>query len=271
LALGLSFAASGARTLLIDCDIIGGGMTAKMKTVTRRRLGHILRRLGLINTEQLVAALKESKRRSERVGETLMRQGLVTAADIEHALEVQRDAIVGLREALQGDPANECITGSGSHGLFLMPLGSAQRQHVAQLSYPALRRLIDQVRGWFDVILIDTGPILGSLEASVAVMAADAVVLTVASGEQRPLIKLAMDQITIVGNNKLAGIVLNRANAGDVAFSGFSSSATHKARDSSPQYAQPLSVIDHQSLRLGPIGSAVLNVGADAGRSPKSS
>jgi Mrp family chromosome partitioning ATPase len=152
-----------------------------------------------------------------------------------------------------------------------MPLGSAQKQHVAQLSYSALRRLIEQVRGWFDVILIDTGPILGSLEAPVAIMAADAVVLTVASGEQRPLIKRAIDQIAIVGNDKLAGIVLNRASAGDVAASGFSSSSTHRARDSSSQHAQPISVIDHQSLRLGPIGSAVLNVGADSGPSPKSS
>ncbi len=30
MALGLSFAASGSRTLLIDCDLVGAGLTARL-------------------------------------------------------------------------------------------------------------------------------------------------------------------------------------------------------------------------------------------------
>ncbi|HYO07778.1 MAG TPA: hypothetical protein VER17_02295 [Tepidisphaeraceae bacterium] len=271
MALGLSFAASGARTLLIDCDIVGGGLTSKMKKVSRRRLGHILRRVGLINTEQLVSALKESKRRRERVGVTLVRNGWVSEADVAHALEVQRHELVGLREALCGDPANECITGAGTGRLFLMPLGSAQRQHVAQLSYPALRRVIDQVRGWFDVVIIDTGPILGSLEAAAVAMAADEVVLTVSKGEQRPSVDRAVEQLTAAGG-RLAGIVLNRAGVGDILRSGFSSSTSRVANDSPDEQvsAGPFAPEEHHTLRLGPIGSAVLSLGespaAAAGR-----
>ena len=257
LALGLSYAASGARTLLIDCDIIGGGLTAKMKKRSRRRIGHILRRLGLINTEQLIAALKESSERGERVGETLMRQQLVTAADVEHALSVQQDAVVGLREALQGDAANECITGAGTPRLSVMPLGSAQRQHVAQLSYPALLRVIDQVRKWFDVVILDTGPILGSLEASVAAMAADGVVLTVAKGEQRPLVRTAIDQLQAVGG-RLAGIVLNRAQTHEILSSGLSSSSRYSSVSQGEIPVTSLSNVDHQYLRLGPISNAVV-------------
>lgn len=265
LALGLSFAASGARTLLIDVDMVGGGLTAKMKKVTRRRLGHVLRRLGLIDSRQLLAALKESMRRSEPIGQTLIRQGFATQADIDHALDVQQHTVVGLREALQGDPVNECITGAGSANLFIMPLGTARRQHASQLSYPALRRLIDQVRGWADVVLIDTGPILGSLEAAAAAMAADEVVLTVARGEQRPLIQRAIDRVTGAGG-KLAGIVMNRASAADIAESSFSSSSCRSDGAPSATCTRGRKILaaagEHDALRLGPIGTAVVALAA---------
>jgi Mrp family chromosome partitioning ATPase len=258
LALGLSFAASGSRTLLIDCDIIGGGLTSRMKKGSRRRIGHVLRRLGLINTEQLIAALKESKERGEKIGETLVRHGCVTEADVAHALEVQQSAVVGLREALNGDPANECITGVGTNHLFLMPLGSARRQHVAQLSCPALLRVLEQVRGWFDVILIDTGPILGSLEAGAAVMAADETVMTVARGEHRHMIDRAIEQLHAAGG-RLAGIVLNRVSVGDIISSGMSSSTSRMSTgDKEPPPLPTIAEIDHHTLRLGPISNAVI-------------
>jgi Mrp family chromosome partitioning ATPase len=244
---------------MIDCDIVGGGLSSKMKRVTRRRTGCVLRRLGLITTEQMVAAVRESRRRGERIGETLIREGLVTHADVEHALQVQQDSPVGLREALLGDPPNECITGGGTPGLFVMPLGSAQRQHVAQMSVPALQRVVSQVRGWFDVVLIDTGPILGSLEASVAAMVADEVVLAVAKGEQRPLIDRSIQHLNSVGG-RLVGIVVNRANAGDILASEFSSSSSRRSGDPEQQITAKIRAVDHKCLQLGPIGRAVLAV-----------
>jgi Mrp family chromosome partitioning ATPase len=259
LALGISFAASGARTLLIDCDMIGGGLTARMKKGSRRRIGYILRRLGLVSTEQLVVALKESRRLHERIGDTLVRQQLVTAADVAHALEVQRHEVVGLREALLGDPPNECITGAGVNKLFLMPLGSASRQHAAQLSYASLLRLVTQLRGWFDVILIDTGPILGSLEASVVVKVADDVVLTVARGEHHPLVNRAVEHLQAAGA-RLAGLVLNRVSIGDIVSSGMSSSTSRRSIEASDRVVTSLAKLDHHTLRLGPISTAVVGL-----------
>jgi Mrp family chromosome partitioning ATPase len=178
---------------------------------------------------------------------------------------VQRDTLVGLREALNGDPANECITGAGTENLFLMPLGSAKRQHASQLSFTALKRLIDQVGRWFDVVIIDTGPVLGSLEASLVATAADQVVLTVARGEQRPLIDRAVAQLHSTGA-ELAGIVLNRAAPADILSSGFSS-PSRRSGESSLERPAELRAAHHEHLRLGPIGSAVIALG-DAASNP---
>jgi Mrp family chromosome partitioning ATPase len=155
-----------------------------------------------------------------------------------------------------GDPANECITGTGTRGLFLMPLGSARREHVSHLSVPALKAVIAQVRNWFDVILIDTGPVLGSLEASVASMAADEVILTVARGEKRPLVDRSIE-LLLNANASIRGIVLNRASPGDILTSGFSSSASRTSESAAPASKQ-LTPVEHEMLRLDPIGSAVL-------------
>jgi Mrp family chromosome partitioning ATPase/uncharacterized protein involved in exopolysaccharide biosynthesis len=258
MALGLSFAASGAKTLLIDCDLIGGGLTAKMKWVARRRLGQILRREGLITAEQLTSALAAAKTARCRVGQMLVLNGLVTQADIDRALEAQSGELVGLREALNGDPINECITATGTPGLFLLPLGSAQRHHAAHLSAAGLQSLIDRVRPWFDVVLIDTGPVCGSLEASVVAMVAEEVVLTVARGDQRPLVQRAIDQLIASGAN-IAGIVLNRADSGDILESGFSSSMRSLPPGMDPTDVAPApgQSAEHKYLRLGPIATAV--------------
>jgi len=189
----------------------------------------------------------------------LVLNGFVTGADIKRALEMQPLEHIGLREALSGDSARECITATGTPGLFLLPLGSAQRHHAAQLSFPALRSLLDEVRPRFDVVLIDTGPVCGSLEASVVAMAADEVVLTVARGEQRPVMQRAIDQLLAAGAN-LAGIVFNRAGVEDIMASGFSSSMRSVPMDEDGGVRSPLAPLqhtEHKYLRLGPIATAV--------------
>jgi Mrp family chromosome partitioning ATPase len=255
LALGLSFAASRSRALLIDCDFIGGGLTSKMKMITRRRLGHILRREGVITTPQLVEALKIRARDRSRLGDVLVALGYATQREVDDALELQRQSLVGLREAMLGDPPQECFAETGTPGLYVMPLGSAGPQHVGELSYPVLRGVIEQVRRWFDVIIIDTGPILGSLEASIAALVADEVVLTVARGEERGKVQRSLEQLTQSGVS-VAGIVLNRAEVPDIVASGYSSSISRRSSETENLHDQ-LSLVDHKNLRLGPIGSAV--------------
>jgi capsular exopolysaccharide synthesis family protein len=156
LALGLSYAACGTRTLLIDCDLVGAGLTSRMN----------------VNSPE------------------------------------------GVLEAIANRSLLEYVRHTEVADVSILPVGSAQTLHASTLSPAALRRLIDEARKQFDTILIDTGPILGSIEASLVCAAADAVVLTVARGQQRPLVEKSISHLMNIGA-KLAGVVFNRAQSND--------------------------------------------------------
>jgi len=156
LALGLSFAASGSRTLLIDCDLVGAGLTA---------------RLDMNGPE-------------------------------------------GVLEAMANRSLLPFIRNTDVADLAMLPVGTAQAHHAGMFSPAALRRILDEARKHFDIILIDSGPILGSIEATPACAAADGVILTVARLTPRPLVEKAMSHLTSIGA-KFAGVVFNRAQARD--------------------------------------------------------
>jgi succinoglycan biosynthesis transport protein ExoP len=156
LALGLSYAACGARTLLIDCDLVGAGLTSRMNV----------------------------------------------------------SSPVGVLEAIANRSLFEYVRTTEVADVSILPVGTGQTLHASTLSPAALRRVIDEARKHYDTILIDTGPILGSIEASLVCAAADAVVLAVARGQQRPLVERSIARLHGIGA-KLAGVVFNRAHAGD--------------------------------------------------------
>jgi capsular exopolysaccharide synthesis family protein len=156
LALGLSFAASGSRTLLIDCDLVGGGLT--------------------------------------------------------HRLNVKSPE--GILEALAHRSLLDYIHNTEIADLAILPVGGAHAHHASSLSPTALRRLIGEARKHYDTILIDSGPILGSIEASPVAANADGVILAVSRGQQRPLVEKALAQLTAI-RATIAGVVFNRAQAKD--------------------------------------------------------
>jgi Mrp family chromosome partitioning ATPase/uncharacterized protein involved in exopolysaccharide biosynthesis len=215
LSLGVSFAASNCRTLIIDCDLVGGGLTARVDTIVRRKIGDILRRLNLINEIQLANALKLAETSGKRVGEALIELGYVNQNDIEHALHTQDQDPVGMLDAIDGANILECIAETGIERLAILPLGTAMPTDVSKLSPAVVRPILEQARQHFDIILIDTGPIPGSLEASVAAAAADGVVLVVSRGEHRPMAERSIQHLIDIGAH-LAGMVFNRAEGRDM-------------------------------------------------------
>jgi Mrp family chromosome partitioning ATPase len=189
------------------------------------------------------------------VGEELVRLGYASEADVAHASTVQSQSYVGLLDVLSGEGLEDCVTGTGKPGLFVLPLGSARPHNAGQLSPAAVQRIVTEARAAFDVVLIDTGPVLGSLEAPIVATQSDAVVLVMARGEQHSLAKRAIDRLMGVGA-RTAGIVFNRAASSEVTRFAFSSSSS--SRTSSQRKLPPAeSGLGQPTMRPDTLTSAV--------------
>jgi polysaccharide biosynthesis transport protein len=156
LSLGLSFAASGARTCLIDFDMVGAGLTA--------------------------------------------------------AMQIKTD--LGLLDAIERGELNGHIRPTSFTRLSLLPVGEHDAQEVSRLSPSTVRRLLDLAREEFDIVIIDTGPVLGSIEASMVCAEADGVIMTIGRGQQRPLAERSINHLGSIGA-RIMGVVFNRADTGD--------------------------------------------------------
>jgi Mrp family chromosome partitioning ATPase len=161
IALGLSFASTGMRTLLIDCDL-------------------------------------ESRRLT----------GGLRAEDDE-----------GLFEAIFSENPGTCIRRLAS-GPWILPLGQVDAMHTASLSAQAIQRLLDEARKEFDVVLIDSAPILDSVEASMLSAEVDGVILAVSRGQKPGMMGRVTRHLDLIGA-RTAGIVINRASDRDMLRSGF--------------------------------------------------
>ena len=98
--------------------------------------------------------------------------------------------------------------------LWMMPTGRSKTMASQHLSPSKLKWLIDALRDRFEVIVLDTGPILESLEAPLAVSAADRTVVVTTTGAKLGDIRAALARLGQIGAN-CQGLVLNRAAATD--------------------------------------------------------
>ncbi len=249
LALALSFAASGKSTLLIDCDIVGAGLTRRVNAIIRRRIGQILIRENLITPAQLREALNLAQRSGRKLGEVLVDEGYVEQAQVTHALAMQAETSVGLLDVMRGEVLEECVADTGMARLWILPVGSALAEHGATISPEGFRAVLEQARKRFDIVLVDTGPVPGSIESSVAASQADGVVLCVSRGEQGPLVRRASEHLNDIGARSL-GLVFNRATPED-----FSSSYGAMSSPSIPARIPEKPGTDRATF--GPVASAV--------------
>jgi succinoglycan biosynthesis transport protein ExoP len=198
LSLGLSFAAAGSETCLIDFDMIGGGLTSGM----------------------------------------------------------QAKSDSGLMDAIDAGTLDGFVKPTSFPRLSILPIGRDDAREVSRLSPIAVRKIIEQAKKRFETVVIDTGPILGSIEASLACAAADGVILALGRGQQRSHADRAIEYLHTLGAN-LLGIVFNRAQAQD-----FKRSVSSASVRSVPMLENGSSGNGHASkLRalpaLGPMASTV--------------
>lgn len=207
MALGMSFASSGSKTLLLDCDIVGGGLT--------RRL-----------------------------------------------LDKSRTAkTAGVLEACNGTAFDDCIIKTAIPNLDLLPIGSALPSQAGDLSPSAVRKLLAKARDHYETVLVDTGPVLGSLEAAMVSAQADKTIIIVSRGDQKPIVTKSLAHLRSIGAD-VAGIVFNHANAVDIERSTYASVTVSQNRRQDDQALNEVKWIDRDtSNRYGPLATAVASYG----------
>jgi succinoglycan biosynthesis transport protein ExoP len=156
-SLGASYALTGLRTILVDLDLIGGGMSGRLGLSGRR----------------------------------------------------------GIADLLTGLEPTKCIKHTATDKLYAMPIGDTSKCKPEQLANRPIQQVIDWLRERFDVILVDTGPVLGSLEAGIVTAAADQVLLVVARGQSDNIVQAAVGRLDRLGVRS-TGIVFNRADPEDL-------------------------------------------------------
>lgn len=181
LSLAMSFTASGSRTLLMDFDLIGCGLTARLNAKRSEGLGH----------------------------------------------------------ALVAGAGNGHVVPSGVPGLDLLPAGRDDARHISRISRSAFEAVLDEYRGKYDAIIVDTGPAMGSLEANIAATSADGVVLVVGRGQHGDRVQEVLRHLDQLGAGML-GMVFNRAHATDFARSTMSKSMRSVRSDDAPRRPDPV-------------------------------
>ena len=174
-ALGMSFAATGRRTVVVDADLVGRGLTDSL--------------------------------------------GLSKAA--------------GLSELEAGAPLNGELHATDIANLWALPAGRDDAMRPEQMGSEFASKLVQELEERFDVVLVDTGPLLGSLEANLVTSNADGALLVVSKGQDGKQVQTTLRRIAEL-NARCLGIVYNRATATDISRSASAMSGSRSTRSSEP-------------------------------------
>lgn len=256
-ALGLSFSTSGSSTLVIDADLVGAGLSRRMGTVVHDSLESVIRKQGMMEEADLARALTLATSQGKPLDDVLLDEGLLDTERLDAALRLQCDTSLGLLEACHPGKLRSCVATTDVPNLSILPVGNAKPADSSKLSPAMIRELIAQAREAFDIVLIDTGPVLGSLEAPIAAAEADATVMIVSRGDNKSLASKSLDQLRSVRAN-VVGLVFNHALDSDLNHASYTSLVSQERRTT--QNTRKNYLDKARSTRLGPLGTAVVSM-----------
>ncbi|MGB0766086.1 MAG: polysaccharide biosynthesis tyrosine autokinase [Phycisphaeraceae bacterium] len=253
-ALGMSFATAGSRTLVIDADLVGAGLSRRMGAVVHESLDNVIRQRGMMDEAELARAQTLATSQNAPLEEVLLRENLMSEEQLDTAKRLQLDTSLGLLNACVPGRLRSCVASTEIDNFFIVPVGKARPSDASRLSPAAIRELVRQARESFDIVLVDTGPVLGSLEASIVAAESDATVLIVSRGDQRSIATRSLEQLRSV-RAQIAGVVFNHALDSDLAHTSYASLVSQERRPDRSTRARKLDKT--RSARLGPLGTAV--------------
>jgi succinoglycan biosynthesis transport protein ExoP len=134
-----------------------------------------------------------------------------------------------------------------SSGVYVIPAGLVEGDPAVVLSSPKIAGLLDVLRKQFDIVVVDSPPVMMASESMVMATQVDMTVLVVRSGKtKRDVVECSLNQLLAVGAN-VGGTVLSLVNARDYALysygdsDGFSSGAKlyyNKQEETLPQIVE---------------------------------
>ena len=119
----------------------------------------------------------------------------------------------GLYEAMEDPAAREGLLEITPH-LSVLPTGRTTAADACSIPRGSVRSLLETTFKDFDIILVDTGPVLESLEAVVLAQEVDGVVLTIGRNQRAELVAHAVRRLESLGA-PIVGTIFNRARMDD--------------------------------------------------------
>jgi capsular exopolysaccharide synthesis family protein len=120
----------------------------------------------------------------------------------------------GLSGLLTGDdPLADHVIGSGTEGLFLLPSGVLPPNPAELLSSARLPDLIDEACEIFDIVIIDSPPLLGFADAPIFGSVCDAALVVIQSGAIRRQAAQRTLERLLESNTNVVGAVLTKFDA----------------------------------------------------------
>lgn len=128
---------------------------------------------------------------------------------ITEYLGIEDEAPIGLSEVMGEEVALEdAIIRLEPSGLYLLPGGSTRDDVAELLSGPKFSAILEQVREWFDYVIIDAPPLGLFTDATVLINRADGALLVVRAGRTR--YALVDRLLSTLPRSRMLGVVLNR-------------------------------------------------------------
>jgi succinoglycan biosynthesis transport protein ExoP len=144
---------------------------------------------------------------------TAGRKTLLIDADItRHMLtnELGMAGSPGLCEAIGPNEQGAKVHRSASPNLWVMPIGASRQLDPEHLSRDRLDKLFSALRTRFDAVIVDTGPVTSSIEASLVCALTDRTLLVVARNQTSGMVRSACERLNQI-HATLAGLAFNRA------------------------------------------------------------